>query len=105
MNNRDLLEAIRRKARAAVEERYRLDRVLDGWLEDFNRQPLPKPVPAEKLAEVSARQWWFVGIKQPDHPLIADLRGLLRRFLPVSLKMRYYDLRYMLLKRRFKRRT
>jgi len=96
--DRVLLESIRQKARAYAQDRYALDRVLDMWLDDIASLPARPPITPEKLAEIAGMKWWFQGIKQPDKPLVAKLRALLRGIVPMPLKVRYYAVRYTVMK-------
>ena len=98
VEDRALLQSIRQKARAYAQDRYAVDQVLDVWLSDISSLPTRPPITPEKQAEIATLEWWFQGIKQPDNPLVAKLRALLRELVPMPLKLRYYALRHIFMK-------
>lgn len=102
VENPELIEHVRQRARADVFARYHIDTVAQMWMEDFAALPKPPPLSDAEQREVEAIRWPFTFERKQDAPWVAALRGFLRDHLPVRWRVRYYDVRHAL--RRWRQR-
>lgn len=101
IENPELIESIRQKARHYVEQRYDMDTVKRTWMADFASLPPRPPMSDAQREQVKNTQWSFAfrGGINPETPWVASLINLLRKILPVRWKISLFDRLYILKKR------
>jgi glycosyltransferase involved in cell wall biosynthesis len=96
----DLIDHIRTRARAYAEQRYTMDAVGAMWLRDLESMPSRPPLTEVQRQSTDELRWWFTKAAISESGIAALLRRIMKRLLSRRVKQAYYRFSHALLRLR-----